>query len=92
MVGIVSYGASVPLRRLGQSIQGWRSPNVKAVAYYDEASLTMAVAATIDCVGDSDRRTIDGLYFASTTLPYKEKLAATTSALTQGAAWAASIS
>jgi 3-hydroxy-3-methylglutaryl CoA synthase len=42
--------------------------------------MTMAVAAAIDCVGDMDRRTIDGLYFASTTSPYKEKLAATTAA------------
>jgi hydroxymethylglutaryl-CoA synthase len=80
MVGIVSYGAYVPLRRLGQGTQGWRSPTEKAVAYYDEDSLTMAVAAAIDCVGDIDRRTIDGLYFASTTSPYKEKLAATTAA------------
>ncbi len=80
MVGIVSYGAYVPLRRLGRGTQGWRAPNEKAVAYYDEDSLTMAVAAAIDCVGDIDRRTIDGLYFASTTSPYKEKLAATTTA------------
>ena len=81
MVGIVSYGAYVPLRRLGQGTQGWRSPNEKAVAYYDEDSLTMAVAAAIDCLGNMDRRTVDGFYFASTTSPYKEKLAATTAAL-----------
>ena len=78
MVGIVSYGAYVPLRRLGQGTQGWRSPNEKAVAYYDEDTLTMGVAAAIDCLGDMDRQTVDGLYFASTTGPYKEKLAATT--------------
>ena len=80
MAGIVSYGAYVPLRRLGQGTQGWRSPGEKAVAYYDEDSLTMAVAAAIDCVGDIDRKTVDGFYFASTTSPYKEKLAATTAA------------
>jgi len=80
MVGIVSYGAYVPLRRLGKGTQGWRSPNEKAVAYYDEDSMTMAVAAAIDCMGDMDRETVDGLYFASTTGPYKEKLAATTAA------------
>lgn len=80
MVGIVSYGAYVPLRRLGQGTQGWRLPGEKAVAYYDEDSLTMAVAAAIDCLGDMDRQTVDGFYFASTTSPYKEKLAATTAA------------
>lgn len=80
MAGIVSYGAYVPLRRLGQGTQGWRLPSEKAVAYYDEDSLTMAVAAAIDCLGDIDRQTVDGLYFASTTSPYKEKLAATTTA------------
>lgn len=80
MAGIVSYGAYVPLRRLGGGTAGWRSPNEKAVAYYDEDSMTMAVAAAIDCLGDIDRQTVDGLYFASTTAPYKEKLAATTAA------------
>ncbi len=78
MVGIVRYGAYVPLRSLGKGTQGWRSPNEKAVAYYDEDTLTMAVAAAIDCMGDMERETIDGLYFASTTGPYKEKMIATT--------------
>ena len=78
MAGIVSYGAYVPLRRLGKGTQGWRSPNEKAVAYYDEDSVTMAVAATIDCLRDIDRQNVDGLYLASTTLPYKEKSMATT--------------
>jgi len=77
MAGIVSYGAYVPLRRLGKGTRGWRSPNEKAVAYYDEDTVTMAVAAAIDCLGDMDRETLDGLYFASTTGPYKEKLVAT---------------
>jgi 3-hydroxy-3-methylglutaryl CoA synthase len=40
----------------------------------------MAVAAAIDCLGTIDRQTVDGFYFASTTSPYKEKLAATTAA------------
>ncbi|MFC1949511.1 hydroxymethylglutaryl-CoA synthase family protein [Chloroflexota bacterium] len=81
MAGIVSYGAYIPLRRLGEGTQGWRFPAEKAVAYYDEDSITMAVAAGINCVDDIDRGTVDGLYFASTTGPYKEKLAATTVAL-----------
>jgi 3-hydroxy-3-methylglutaryl CoA synthase len=53
----------------------------KAVASWDEDSLTMAVAAALDCIGDSDRNQIDGVYFASTTTPYREKLTATTLSL-----------
>ncbi len=77
MAGIVSYGAYVPLKRLGKGTQGWRLPTEKAVAFYDEDSLTMAVAAGLDCLGDMDRNEIEGLYVASTTLPYKEKMCAT---------------
>ncbi|MFC1920851.1 3-oxoacyl-[acyl-carrier-protein] synthase III C-terminal domain-containing protein, partial [Chloroflexota bacterium] len=40
-------------------------------------SLTMGVAAAIDCLGDMDRNEVDGMYVASTTLPYKEKMVAT---------------
>jgi len=36
----------------------------------------MAAAAAIDCLTGVDRGTIDGLYFATTTSPYKEKLGA----------------
>ena len=75
MAGIVSYGAYVPLRRLSTGPQ-----TEKAVAGWDEDSLTMAVAAAIDCLGGIERKAIDGLYFASTTPPYGEKLAATTAA------------
>jgi len=78
MTGILSCGAYIPLRRLST---GPRSE--KAVANWDEDSLTMAVAAAGDCLGDIDRKSVGGLYFASTTPPYAEKLAATT------AAWAA---
>lgn len=80
MAGIVSYGAYVPLRRLSTGPQ-----SEKAVANWDEDSLTMAVAAAIDCLKGIDRKSIDGLYFASTTPPYGEKLAATTTA------WAADL-
>ena len=75
MIGITSYGAYVPLRRLSTGPQ-----TEKAVANWDEDSLTMAVAAAIDCLGNIDRKSIDGLYFASTTPPYAEKLSATTAA------------
>ena len=84
MIGITSYGAYVPLRRLGKGTSGWSLPNEKAVANWDEDSLTMAVAAATDCLGNIGRESIDGLYFASTTTPYGEKLAATTAARATG--------
>lgn len=45
----------------------------KAVANFDEDSLTMAVAASIDCVNVLDRSKIEGVYFASTTIPFQER-------------------
>jgi 3-hydroxy-3-methylglutaryl CoA synthase/uncharacterized OB-fold protein len=60
------------------SIRGVRGE--KAVAGFDEDSLTMAVAAALDCMSRSPEEA-DGLYLATTTAPYREK---------QGAAIAAS--
>ncbi|MFA4836269.1 MAG: zinc ribbon domain-containing protein [Dehalococcoidia bacterium] len=81
MASITSYGAYIPWRRLDRAQIGkaWVTPVMpgeKAVANYDEDSLTMAVAACIDCLGDMDRQKIDGLFFATTTTPFKEKQAA----------------
>ncbi len=84
MAGIISFGAYVPLRRLGPGTQGWNASSEKAVANWDEDSLTMAVAAATDCLADTVRKTIDGLYFATTTPPYAEKLTATTAAWALG--------
>jgi 3-hydroxy-3-methylglutaryl CoA synthase len=36
----------------------------------------MAVDAAVDCLGNIDRQSIDGLYFASTSAPYTEKQSA----------------
>jgi 3-hydroxy-3-methylglutaryl CoA synthase len=47
------------------------------VANFDEDSITMAVAAARDCLNGKKREDIDGLLFASTTSPYKEKQSAT---------------
>ncbi len=78
MAGITSYGAYVPLWRLSREaiMKGLRGE--KAVRNFDEDSTTMAVAAAIDCLKGRDREAIDGLFFASTTAPYKEKQIATT--------------
>jgi 3-hydroxy-3-methylglutaryl CoA synthase len=82
MAGIASYGAYIPIYRLSRpDIQkAWDSmipiPGEKAVAGYDEDSITMAVAAARDCLTGIDRQKVDRVYFASTTSPYKEKQAA----------------
>jgi len=77
MAGITSIGAYIPMYRLsGEEIgKMWRAKGAtggKAVAGYDEDSVTMAVAAALDCMKGSDKGP-DALYFASTTAPYKEK-------------------
>lgn len=85
MVGITSYGGYVPRYRLDRSkifsAMGWMNAgNIalargeKAVANFDEDSLTMAVAAASDALNGFDRSRVDGVYFASTTMPYKERL------------------
>ena len=78
MVGITSYGAYVPLWRLSREaiMKGLRGE--KAIRNFDEDSTTMAVAAAIDCLKGQKREAIDGVFFASTTAPYKEKQIATT--------------
>ena len=76
MVGITSYGAYVPLYRLSREAIARGGRGEKAICNFDEDSITMAAAAAIDCLTGIDRETIDGLYFATTTSPYKEKLGA----------------
>jgi len=82
MAGITSYGAYVPLYRINRmtiySALGWLNPasllpGEKAVANYDEDSLTMAVASAMDCLSGLEREKIDGLFYATTTTPYKER-------------------
>src|SRR5512139_3373025 len=80
MIGITSIGAHVPLYRLGLNEIGkvWQTrtmPGEKAVAGYDEDSVTMAVAATLDCMNGNGKK-VNGLFLATTTAPYKEKQSA----------------
>ena len=77
MVGITSYGAYVPLFRLSREAIAKGARGEKAISNFDEDSITMAAAAAIDCLKGIERGTVDGLYFATTTSPYKEKLGAT---------------
>jgi len=81
MANIAAYGAYIPFHRLSRDIvaKNWDLPSVpgeKAVASQDEDSITMAVEAGLDCLSGFDSKTVDALYFASTTSPYLEKGAA----------------
>jgi hydroxymethylglutaryl-CoA synthase len=84
MVGIVSFGGFIPRYRLDRMAifksMGWlntanaaHARGEKAVANYDEDTITMAVEAGIDCLKGIDRSKIDGLFFASTSAPYRER-------------------
>ena len=77
-VGITSYGAYVPMYRMNlQTLTriwgSYAGKGEKAVANWDEDSLTMATESSIDCLNGMDRTLIDGLYFATTTPAYREK-------------------
>lgn len=76
MAGITSYGAYVPLWRLQRKSIDTALKGEKAIANFDEDSVTMAVAAATDCLAGADRTAIDGLLLASTTFTYKEKQSA----------------
>jgi 3-hydroxy-3-methylglutaryl CoA synthase len=82
MAGITSYGAYIPMFRINRmtiyQALGWLNPasllpGEKAVANYDEDSVTMSVAAAMDCLNDMERENMDALFFATTTTPYKER-------------------
>ena len=73
MAGIVAYGAYVPRFRLGAETAGWTGSQERAVANFDEDSVTMAVAAGLDCLKGRNRQSVDALFFASSTVPYAEK-------------------
>ncbi|MCE5275049.1 MAG: 3-oxoacyl-[acyl-carrier-protein] synthase III C-terminal domain-containing protein [Syntrophaceae bacterium] len=85
MVGITSYGGYIPRYRVSRMLivqnMAWYFPVImavaggeKAVANWDEDSLSMAVAAAYDCMAGKDRRALDGIYLASTTLPFADRL------------------
>jgi len=79
MVGIVSYGGYIPFLRIERKViaDAWERASIggeRSVANNDEDSITMAVEATINCLNGRNREEIGGLFFASTTCPYQEKM------------------
>ena len=86
MIGITAYGAYLPRYRLTAKMinEAWERPGgrgEKAVGYFDEDSLTMGLSATSQCLSGDDIEKAECLYFASTTSPFKEKLASTEMAM-----------
>jgi len=81
MLGILGVGAYIPRYRLsGKSVgQVWGGGGggERAVANYDEDSLTMAVEAALGALEGKDPAAVGACLFASTTPPYAEKSSAT---------------
>ena len=84
MIGITSYGAYIPRLRLDRmsifNAMGWFAPAIMMVAQgersmcnWDEDAVTMAVAASRDCLRGRDKQELDALYLASTTLPFADR-------------------
>jgi 3-hydroxy-3-methylglutaryl CoA synthase len=85
-VGITGYGAYIPRLRLSRQAvvqaNAWFAPQFaarakgsRAMANWDEDCVTMAVAAARDCLGDDeDRSQVKGVYLASCTLPFADRL------------------
>ena len=78
MAGIVSFGAYIPIYRLSRELVwltwgGMPVGGERAVANFDEDSITMAVEAGANCLQGIDRDSVDALFLASTSTPYREK-------------------
>ena len=88
MAGIAACGVYLPRLRLARTAifeaNAWFAPGLRgaargerAMANWDEDSLTMAVEAGRNCVPAldplSERGHVDGLYFASTTAPFADR-------------------
>jgi len=85
MRGILSCGGYIPQRRLNRmSIceqMGWFAPAIMSVAQgekafcnWDEDALTMAVAASRDCLAGTKKSEVDGVMICSTTMPFVDRL------------------
>lgn len=78
MVGIKSYGAYIPRYRISHNtifsavgfLGSFPPPGENAVANHDEDTLSMAVAAGMDCLSGLKREEIGGLFLATTSQPY----------------------
>lgn len=85
MIGITGYGGYVPRLRLSRQAvaqaNAWYAPQfasrkgTRAMANWDEDSITLAVAAARDLLGPADDRShVRSVLLASNTLPFAERL------------------
>jgi hydroxymethylglutaryl-CoA synthase len=81
MIGILGIGASIPRYRLSgetlAQVWGGGGGGERALANYDEDSLTMAADAALNALAGRDPSAVGACLFASTTPPYLEKSNAT---------------
>ncbi len=84
MIGIRAYGGYVPRRRLQRQAiveaNSWFNPGLgryakgeRSMCNWDEDSLTMAVEAARDCLGEERAEDISAIFLASTTLPFSDR-------------------
>jgi len=84
MIGIVSYGGYIPKNRISRmtifQANAWFAPATiqfaqgeKAFCNWDEDALSMAVEASRDCLKGMNKKDVDALFLASTTLPYADR-------------------
>ena len=81
MVGITGHSAYLPAYRISRDAiaAAWQARSQggqKVCARFDEDSLTMAATAAADCMASlrDGKAGITGLFFASTTAPYLERM------------------
>lgn len=86
--GILSFGAYLPRARMQRkavaAANGWFAPGLKGlgkgertIGNWDEDTITMAVEAARDCLGELDRTSLRQLVLASTTHPFDDRQNAT---------------
>ena len=86
-IGITSYGAYIPMHRMPREVfynawGGAKMPGERSVCNFDEDSLTMAWEAAADCMRGIDANKVDGLFYATTTASFLERLGASILAVT----------
>lgn len=79
MVGIRLCGSDIPIFRLDRGVIAsiWGRASIggeRSVANNDEDGITMAVEASRNCLKGKKTEDIEGLFFATTSAPYIEKM------------------
>ncbi len=86
--GILSFGAYLPRARMQRkavaAANGWFAPGLRGlgkgertIGNWDEDTITMAVEAARDCLGELDRSGLRQVVLASTTHPFDDRQNAT---------------